>query len=102
VDGVRLLEDRTLDDATRELVSGPDEVILASTRFGSGFMLNSSVAQMLSESSFGHTGAGGALGFADRAQRVGFGYVQNQLVGGMLGDPRTAGLIEALRACLGA
>jgi CubicO group peptidase (beta-lactamase class C family) len=55
---------------------------------------------MLSESSFGHTGAGGALGFADREHRVGFGYVQNQLGGGMLGDPRTAGLIDALRGCL--
>jgi hypothetical protein len=55
---------------------------------------------MLGKSSFGHTGAGGALGFADVDDAVGFGYVQNLIGRGVTGDPRAGALVEALRACL--
>lgn len=101
VDGVRLLDDATLDDVTAEQAGGPDEVTLAPNRFGTGFMLPSASLALLSDASFGHMGAGGALGFADRNHRVGFGYVQNQLGGGPTGDPRVAGLLGAVKASLG-
>lgn len=101
VDDVRLLSDDTLDAVTAEQTAGPDEVILAANRFGTGFMLPSASLTLLSDASFGHQGAGGALGFADRKHRVGFGYVQNQLGGGPLGDPRVSGLLDAVKASLG-
>jgi CubicO group peptidase (beta-lactamase class C family) len=72
-------------------------------RFGTGFMLPTAGTPMLSASSFGHEGVGGALGFADPESGVGFGYVQNALRRELAGgpDPRVAGLLSALRGCLG-
>ncbi|CAB4825992.1 MAG: serine hydrolase [Actinobacteria bacterium] len=102
VDGVRLLSDSTLDDATKEQSAGMDEVLMSPSRFGTGFMLFSPTNAYLSPASFGHTGAGGAIGFADRDAKLGFGYVQNQLGGGVAGDPRSAGLIDSVRKAVGA
>jgi CubicO group peptidase (beta-lactamase class C family) len=100
VDGVRVLPPATVVDASKEQSFGPDRVLQVETRFGSGFMLDSTFTPLLSEASFGHAGAGGSLGFADAAAGVGFGYVMNQMGGGLTGDPRTVTLIEALRRCL--
>jgi CubicO group peptidase (beta-lactamase class C family) len=103
VDGVRLLSDDTIGKATAEQVYGPDRTLVFPTRFGTGFMLPTPDIPMLSEHSFGHVGVGGALGFADRQYKVGFGYVQNQLLAGSpTGDPRTRGLIAALADVVGA
>ena len=99
-EGVRLLTDATLDEMTREQSSGPDHVTRFPSRFGTGFMLPSPNVPMLSASSFGHVGAGGAMGFADRDRRVGFGYVPNQLAGGAGGDPRVAALVGAVARAL--
>ena len=78
VDGVRLLDDAALADATAEQSAGPDEVLLRSTRFGSGFQLASDFAPLLGPRSFGHSGAGGSLAFADPDAGIGFGYAMNQ------------------------
>ena len=103
VDGIRLLTDATVDAARVEQASGPDRTLIFPTRFGTGFMLPGPTMPMLSAASFGHTGLGGALGFADARYRVGFGYVQNQLLsGGVAGDPRTQGVIAAVADAIGA
>jgi CubicO group peptidase (beta-lactamase class C family) len=102
VDGVRLLTDETVERARAEQVNGPDRTLLVPTRFGTGFQLPAADAPLLSENSFGHSGAGGALGFADIRYKVGFGYVQNQLLGGLAADPRTRGLIAAVATAIGA
>lgn len=102
VDGVRLLDEATVDAAVAERSSGRDRVLVVPTRFGLGFMLDSVFAPLLGPQSFGHPGAGGSLGFADREQRVGFGYVMNKMSASLSNDPRTAGLIDALRRCLAA
>jgi hypothetical protein len=39
------------------------------------------------------------LGFADPDQGVGFGYVMNQMQTGLADDPRTRGLMEAVKKC---
>ncbi|MBB3082399.1 serine hydrolase domain-containing protein [Geodermatophilus sabuli] len=101
VDGVRLLSEATVEAARAEQVFGPDRVLMSPSRFGSGFMLDHAGMPLLSPASFGHQGAGGALGFADVEHRVGFGYAQNQLGASLVGEPRTAALIDALRASLG-
>lgn len=100
VDGIRLLDADTIEQATAERSSGRDRVLVMPTRFGLGFMLTSSFSPLLGERSFGHPGAGGSLGFGDPDHGVGFGYVMSKMNSGLSNDPRTRGLIDALRACL--
>ena len=100
VDGVRLLDDPTIERATTEHSAGRDRVLVMPTRFGLGFMLTSTFSPLLGERSFGHPGAGGSLGFGDRDHKVGFGYVMSKMNAGLSNDPRSRGLIEALRGCL--
>lgn len=100
VDGVRLLDDATLQRATKEHSGGRDRVLIMPTRFGLGFMLTSSFSPLLGERSFGHPGAGGSLGFGDPDHGVGFGYVMSKMNAGLSNDPRSRGLIDALRGCL--
>ena len=101
VDGVRLLNDETVARATAEQSSGRDEVLQIPTRFGLGFSLNMTTGNLGQEGAFGHSGAGGSLGFADPKAEIGFGYVMNkmQLVAG--DDPRTLTLIAAVHESLG-
>ncbi len=99
VDGFRGLRPETLAAAVREQVTGPDAVILVPTRFGSGFMLAPTLSPGCAESSFGHPGAGGSLGFADPEARIAFGYVMNQMQLGMTADARAQCLVEAVYAC---
>jgi CubicO group peptidase (beta-lactamase class C family) len=100
VDGVLLLAPEVLDEARREVVGGPDRVLVAPTSFGLGFMCHSAFSPLLGPGSFGHSGAGGSLGFADPDSGVAFAYVMNQMRLGLGGDERTASLVEALRASL--
>lgn len=100
VDGVRLIGDETVEVVRTERVHGEDLSLVLPTRFGYGFMLNAEYLPFLTDGSFGHYGAGGSVGFADPETGVGFGYVMNQMGGGIAGDPRAVALIEALRSCL--
>jgi CubicO group peptidase (beta-lactamase class C family) len=100
VDGVRLLSPEVMRSASAEAVGGPDAALIAETRFGMGFMLNNETVPLLGPNAFGHAGAGGSLGQADPDTGVGYGYVMNQMLGGIAGDPRTVRLNDAVRACL--
>jgi CubicO group peptidase (beta-lactamase class C family) len=95
--GTRLLSEATLHAATRELACGPDKVLVQRTRVASGFVLPSMSLPKLSDESFGHAGAGGALGLGDPTHRVGVGYVPNA---GAPGGARAELLVAALRECL--
>jgi CubicO group peptidase (beta-lactamase class C family) len=80
---------------------GPDEVLLISTRFSSGFMLSRPGEEMGPKlNAFGHPGAGGSLGFADPEAKIGFGYAISRMGGGILLDPRARALIAATYASL--
>jgi len=100
----RLLAPTTIADMTTVQSegrpwTGPD--ISTGLRWGTGFMLHSPPARpMLGNGSFGHDGAGGQLGFADREYNVGFGYVNNQMGG--FPDDRAKALTAAVEACLAA
>lgn len=101
VDGVRLVSDETIAVATHAESEGKDRVLITPSRFGLGFMLHyEAFSPLLGPSSFGHTGAGGSVGFADPSFGVGFGYVMNEMRFGLGVDPRAARLISALRSCL--
>lgn len=77
VDGVRLLTDVSLADilVTRSFEHPwPPGGTAPGMRFGTGFMLDGIPHRpLLSPSSFGHDGVGGALGFADVDTTIGFG-----------------------------
>ena len=101
VEGVRLLRPDTVDSATVEQSAGPDAVLVLDNRFGSGFFLPSPFSPLLGPRSFGHSGAGGSLAFADPDAGIGFAYVMNQMQQNLAADPRPAALIDAVKACLG-
>lgn len=78
-DGVRLAGAGALARATREEAAGREVVFGLPSRFGLGFMLASSALRLgPSPRAYGHTGAGGALAFADPDAHVGFAYVPNR------------------------
>jgi CubicO group peptidase (beta-lactamase class C family) len=99
VDGIRLLDDTTVAAVSAERAFGPDESLVLPTRFGYGFMLHCDELVLSGDGAFGHYGAGGSLGFADPERGMAFGYVMNQMGGGIASDPRAVHLLEAARSC---
>lgn len=95
----RLLSAATLDEASRPQVEGPDLVLALRTAFGLGFSLPSEMV-VHPPRTFGHEGAGGSVGLADRGHGVGFAYVMNQLTATLGTDRRARRLVDALYACL--
>ncbi len=100
VDGIRLIGNDTMNLARTERVNGPDLTLVLPTRFGAGFWLHNEAAPMIQDGSFGHPGAGGSLGYANPELGVAYGYVMNQMGGGISGDPRTIALNDAVLSCL--
>lgn len=100
--GTRLLRPETVALARGEQSSGPDRVLVAHTRFGLGYMLHGPASPLLSPTSFGHPGRGGALGLADPESGVAFGYVTNGFRTSVTADPRAQALLRALRTALAA
>ncbi|HVX20200.1 MAG TPA: serine hydrolase domain-containing protein [Acidimicrobiales bacterium] len=100
VDGHRLLDPATVAAATVEQSGGPDRVLLVDDRFGTGFLLPSAFSPLMGTRSFGHSGAGGSLAFADPDRGVAFAYVMNQMQQNLGGDRRTAGLVAAVDRAL--
>ncbi|MFI1924789.1 MULTISPECIES: serine hydrolase domain-containing protein [unclassified Streptomyces] len=98
--GVRLLRPETVELARGEQSSGPDRVLVVNTRFGLGPMLHGAASPLLSPTSFGHPGRGGALGLADPESGVAFGYVTNGFRTSVTADPRAQALLRALRTAL--
>ena len=96
VDGVRLLSPRTVAAASAVHAEGPDRVLLLPTRYGAGFLLSPMLAPACGPHAFGHTGAGGSLGFADPEAEMAFGYVTTRMKLELAGDERTRGLVAAV------
>ncbi|WUB84829.1 serine hydrolase [Streptomyces platensis] len=69
------------------------------SRFSSGYMLPTDDTPMTGPCSFGHTGRGGSLGFADPAHGIAFAYVMNHIISGP-DDARAASLVDAVRRSL--
>jgi CubicO group peptidase (beta-lactamase class C family) len=99
--GQRLFTPETVDLARAEHSEGPDRVLVVPTRFGLGYMLHGAASPLLSPTSFGHPGRGGALGFADPESGLAFAYVPNAFRKSVTADPRAQALVRALRASPG-
>jgi CubicO group peptidase (beta-lactamase class C family) len=94
-----------------ESASKLDASILAPTRFALGFVktvdnrrvagLTENDSVILSEGAFGHSGFGGAMGFAESAERMSFGYVMNRMGSGLGLNARGQSLIDAAYRSLG-
>ncbi|MFJ8947317.1 serine hydrolase domain-containing protein [Streptomyces sp. NPDC102395] len=95
--GTRLFLPETARAARGERAAGPDRVLVVNTRFGLGYMLHGTASPLLSPTSFGHPGRGGALGFADPESGLAFGYVTNGFRKSVTADPRAQALVRALR-----
>ena len=100
VDGVRLLSEPTLADATAEQGDRRDAVLVYPTRWASGFMLPNHIEPFLGPGSFAFTGAGGHVGIGDADRRIGFAYTMTAMFGNLTGDPRPRAVLDALEGCL--
>jgi CubicO group peptidase (beta-lactamase class C family) len=111
VDGVRLLRPETVARARSSQTDGlsmppPLDKLPGGDRpgrYGLGYELSRDASPMLGEGSFGHTGAGGRLGFAHPETGVALGYVCNNMAWDYLRGPDdrwvpwTSALAEAVR-----
>jgi len=91
----------TIDVLIRERVGlEPDLVLGMPIRRGAGVILNTEGQYGPGPSSFGHSGAGGSVGFADPDRGLAFGYAMNQMQTNLDGDTRAGRLINAVYRCL--
>lgn len=99
IDGVRLLS-RASIEAARELQwSNPCVMTGRAYRYGLGFFINNQINPLgPNPAAFGHTGLGGAVGFADPEAGIAFSYSPNRLEGGSGMAARCKALIGALYA----
>jgi hypothetical protein len=67
-------------------------------QFSLGFMKPSESVPFGTPEAFGSPGAGGAMGFADPAMQIGYGYVTCAMGTRLSGDPRDVALRDALYA----
>ena len=99
VDGVRVLSADGVARASELQAEGSDALLNVPIRMGLGYWLTQTgVAGFAfgpNPGAFGHPGAGGGLGFADPAARVGFGYVANRMGSSFAVDPRPEAPIDA-------
>jgi CubicO group peptidase (beta-lactamase class C family) len=99
--GTRPVSESTLDDMTSLRSAGApvwDIPGMGHESWGTGFQIPSEVNPMLGPTSFGHGGAGGQLSFADRAGRLSFGFLTNDLRAA--NDFRTPTILTALHSDL--
>jgi CubicO group peptidase (beta-lactamase class C family) len=109
--GVRLVGPATLARlAAVASATGEDATLLIPTRFGLGFMKSMDnrrqppgrqESAILSETAFGHVGAGGSLGFADPEAQLAFGYSMNRMGPGIMLNSRGQSLVDATYQALG-
>jgi CubicO group peptidase (beta-lactamase class C family) len=99
--GEPLLTTEQVAKASELQTSGPDKCLYMETTFGLGFFLASLFAPYGGRRSFGHTGAGGSVGFSDPENGIGFGYVMNKMMQSLNGDPRSSALIRATYEAIG-
>jgi CubicO group peptidase (beta-lactamase class C family) len=101
--GVSVLSQAQIDRARVPQRSGPDLVIpLLPTKHSLGYQMGTDAEPIgPNPRAFGHSGAGGSLGFADPEANVAFGYAMNRMEAGLfLIGPRATALMNAVFASL--
>ena len=110
MNNVQIVSPETIANMSRTVSAVEiDTMLLMPTRFGLGFMKNMDnrtrplgrrSSAVLSDTAFGHVGAGGSLGFADPAHGLSFGYAMNRMGPGLLLNARGQSLVDATNASL--
>ena len=77
-----------------------DECMKGDAEYSLGFMKPNVAWHFGSTAAFGFPGAGGAMGFADPATGLGYGYVTSQMGTCVTGDPREVALREAIHRAI--
>ena len=86
----------TLNQVTSIEVKGDDQVMKRPMQWSPvGFSIGGGKLFGKSSRSFGHTGWGGSMAFADPDNNLCISYTMNMLTGSMLGDQRALDLVEA-------
>lgn len=111
LNGKRLVSRDTIARMSRiAMGTHQDGTLMIPTRFALGYMKSmdnrwlpglDSASCLLSESAFGHVGAGGSIGFACPETHMSFGYTMNQMGLGLLLNDRGQSLIDAAYKALG-
>lgn len=102
LDGVRVIGAEALARATTEQWRGQSISSKLEFRTALGFFLSCPPDRPMGPNprTFGHSGAGGAQGFADPDARLGFAYAPNRMHAGIDIGVRATRLIETTFACL--
>jgi CubicO group peptidase (beta-lactamase class C family) len=99
--GVRVLREQTINSMCREEVGeGNDLVLGRPLRRGRGVILNTQAMYGPNPNTYGHSGAGGSVGLADPALKLGIGYTMNQMQPGIETDTRGNRLLRAVMDAL--
>ena len=95
-----ILTEEQVAKASELQTSGPDRCLYFETTFGLGFFVSSLFAPYGGPKAFGHTGAGGSVGFTDPEHGIGFGYVMNRMLTEIPNRPRNQLLMDAVMECI--
>jgi CubicO group peptidase (beta-lactamase class C family) len=99
LDGVRLLSQRTLSEATRQHRRGPDGVLVLPMGWRLGYHAVATRTGVL-KGAFGHFGYGGSGAWASPDDRVALGFTVNAGTGTPVGDFRVMKLNSVALACV--
>ncbi len=95
------LSSDTLAALLEERVGLEEDLVLGRpVRRGAGVILNTAGMYGPNDAAWGHSGAGGSIGFADPAAGIAFGYAMNQMQNNIDEDTRGGRMIRALYDCL--
>ncbi|MBC7768154.1 MAG: beta-lactamase family protein [Phycisphaerales bacterium] len=100
INGSRILSQEAFDALTTRRWFGDDLVLPFEIDWRTGIIGNSNRIYGPNLEAFGHSGAGGSVGFGDPVAGVAAGYVMNAQSHFIMGDPRSLKLIDALYSCL--
>jgi len=100
LDGVRIVSEAAIQRLVpRQSWAYSDAVLLKPMGFSQGFLKDEPHLISPNEAAFGHTGAGGTVGFADPTHNLGMAYIMNKM-DHHLRSPRCVELCRAMYSCL--
>jgi CubicO group peptidase (beta-lactamase class C family) len=101
VDGIRILDERTVERILEEQTNGLDRVLGVPLRFGMGFgLIDTAFPLSPNERAFFWGGWGGSIAVIDLDARVSIAYVMNRMEANLLGDVRGGALAMTAFKCL--
>jgi CubicO group peptidase (beta-lactamase class C family) len=98
--GAQVLTPQAFAQLTARRWRGDDLVLPFEIDWRTGVIGNCNRFYGPNPEAFGHSGAGGSVGFGDPVAGISVGYVMNKQSHHIMGDPRSLKLIDALYSCV--